>query len=54
MNPQPPYNDRYMTLGFNEAATLDEGPVWPTAFAVKELTSDDEAWIGELVKKAAN
>ena len=52
MNPQPPYNDRYMTFGFNETANLDEGAVWPIAFAVKELTADDEARIVELVKKA--
>jgi uncharacterized protein YdhG (YjbR/CyaY superfamily) len=52
MNPQPPYNDRYMTFGFNEAANLDEGTVWPIAFAVTELTADDEARIGALVKKA--
>jgi uncharacterized protein YdhG (YjbR/CyaY superfamily) len=54
MNPQSPYNDRYMTFGFNEAANLDEGAVWPIAFAVKELTADDEARIGALVKKAVS
>jgi uncharacterized protein YdhG (YjbR/CyaY superfamily) len=54
MNPQAPYNDRYMTFGFNETANLDEGAVWPIAFAVKELTADDEARIGALVKKAVS
>jgi uncharacterized protein YdhG (YjbR/CyaY superfamily) len=52
MNPKPPYNDRYMTFGFNEAAQLDEGAMWPTAFAVQELTAAEEARIGALVKKA--
>jgi uncharacterized protein YdhG (YjbR/CyaY superfamily) len=52
MNPQAPYNDRYMTFGFNETANLDEGAMWPIAFAVKELNADDEARIGALVKKA--
>jgi uncharacterized protein YdhG (YjbR/CyaY superfamily) len=54
MNPQAPYNDRYMTFGFNEAANLDEGAMWPIAFAVKELTADDEARISALMKKAVS
>ncbi len=54
MNPQAPYNDRYMTFGFNETANLDEGAMWPIAFAVKELNADDEARIGALVKKAVS
>jgi hypothetical protein len=54
MNPQPPYNDRYLTFGFNETANLDEGAMWPIAFAVKELNADDEARIGALVKKAVS
>jgi hypothetical protein len=54
MSPQAPYNDRYMTFSFNEAANLDEGAMWPIAFAVKELTADDEARIGALVKKAVS
>jgi hypothetical protein len=37
-----------------EEANLDEGGMWPTAFALTELTADDEARIGELVKKAVN
>jgi uncharacterized protein YdhG (YjbR/CyaY superfamily) len=54
MNPQAPYNDRYMTFGFNETANLDEGAMWPIAFAVKELNADDEARIAALVKKAVS
>jgi meiotically up-regulated gene 157 (Mug157) protein len=39
-------------FGFNDSAKLDEGSMWPVAFAVKELTAADEAEIGKLVKKA--
>ena len=46
------FDERYMTLGFNESANLDEGRMWPVAFALKELTPDAEAQIAELVKKA--
>ena len=46
------FNTRYATLGFNEAANLDEGHMWPTAFALTRLTRADEARIGALVKKA--
>lgn len=46
------FNTRYATLGFNEDANLDEGSMWATAFALKELTSADEAKIAALVKKA--
>lgn len=41
-----------MTLGFNEDASLDDGTVWPVAFAVKALTAADEARIAALVRKA--
>jgi uncharacterized protein YdhG (YjbR/CyaY superfamily) len=44
----------YVTFGFNETANLDEGDIWPIAFAVKELTPAAEAKIAALVKKAAN
>ena len=44
---------RYATLGFSDAANLDEGAMWPTAFALKEMTAAEEARIGALVKKAA-
>ena len=46
--------ERYMTIGFTEEATLDEGRLWPTAFALKELTAAEEERIGALVKKAAS
>ena len=46
------FNTRYATLGFSDAANLDEGAVWPVAYAVKELTAADEARIAALVKKA--
>ncbi|WP_445996779.1 iron chaperone [Okibacterium fritillariae] len=43
---------RYATIGFNDNATLDEGTMWPTAFAVTKLGPDEEAFIGELLRKA--
>lgn len=46
------FKARYATLGFSDKANLDEGTMWPAAFALKELTTDDEATIGALVKKA--
>jgi uncharacterized protein YdhG (YjbR/CyaY superfamily) len=46
------FNDRYATFGFNDAAKLDEGSMWPTAFALVELTAADEKKISTLVKKA--
>jgi len=48
------FKTRYATLGFSDAANLDEGCLWPTAFALKELTAAEEARIGELVKKAVS
>jgi uncharacterized protein YdhG (YjbR/CyaY superfamily) len=48
------FKSRYATLGFNDAANLDEGAMWPTSFALKELTAADEAKIGALVKKAVS
>ena len=48
------FNTRYATFGFNDTANLDEGTMWPTAFALKELSADDEARIGALVKKAVS
>jgi uncharacterized protein YdhG (YjbR/CyaY superfamily) len=48
------FNARYATFGFNDTANLDEGSMWPTAFALTELTADDEARIGALVKKAVS
>jgi hypothetical protein len=46
------FNTRYMTLGFSDKANLDEGRMWPTSFALKELTAAEEARIEALVKKA--
>ena len=48
------FKTRYATFGFNEAANLDEGTMWPTAFALKALTAADEARIAALVKKAVS
>jgi hypothetical protein len=48
------FKSRYATFGFDEAANLDEGAMWPTAFALTELTAADEARIGALVKKAVS
>lgn len=48
------FNARYATLGFNDVANLDDGAMWPTAFALKELTPAEEAKIGKLVKKAVS
>ena len=48
------FRTRYATLGFSDKANLDEGTVWPVAFALKELSEDDEATIGALVKRAVN
>jgi uncharacterized protein YdhG (YjbR/CyaY superfamily) len=47
------FNSRYATFGFEEAANLDEGAMWPTSYALKELTAADEKRIAALVKKAA-
>ena len=48
------FKTRYATLGFSDAANLDEGALWPVAFALKELTAAEEARIGALVKKAVS
>ena len=48
------FNTRYATLGFSDAANLDEGAMWPVAFALKELTAAEEARISALVKKAVS
>ena len=46
------FGTRYATLGFSDAAHLDDGTMWPTSFALKELTADGEARIAALVKQA--
>ena len=48
------FKTRYATFGFSDKANLDEGAMWPTSFALKELTSAQEARIGALVKKAVS
>ena len=46
------FKTRYATLGFSDAANLDAGAMWPTAFALKKLTASEESRIAALVKKA--
>ena len=48
------FGARYATLGFNDVATLDDGTMWPTAFALTALTPENEARIGELLRKAVS
>jgi uncharacterized protein YdhG (YjbR/CyaY superfamily) len=48
------FKSRYATLGFSDEANLDEGAMWPTSFALKELTAAEEARIAALVKKAVS
>ena len=48
------FKTRYATLGFSDTANLDKGAMWPTYFALKELTAAEEAKIGALVKKAVS
>lgn len=48
------FNARYATFGFSDRANLDEGAMWPTSYALKELTAADEARIGALVRKAVD
>ena len=52
--PAHKFKERYATFGFNDAANLDEGTMWPTSFALTKLTAADEARIGALVKKAVS
>ena len=47
------FNSRYATFGFEEAASLDDGSMWPTSYALTELTAADEKKLAALVKKAA-
>jgi uncharacterized protein YdhG (YjbR/CyaY superfamily) len=48
------FKARYSTFGFNDTANLDEGGMWPVAFALKELTAAEEKTIGALVKRAVS
>jgi uncharacterized protein YdhG (YjbR/CyaY superfamily) len=52
--PAQKFKSRYATFGFNDEANLDDGAMWPTAFALTELTAADEARIGALVKQAVS
>jgi uncharacterized protein YdhG (YjbR/CyaY superfamily) len=52
--PAQKFNSRYATFGFNDAANLDDGTMWPTAFALTEVTADNAARIGALVKQAVS
>jgi uncharacterized protein YdhG (YjbR/CyaY superfamily) len=52
--PADKFKSRYATFGFNDDAKLDEGNMWPTSFALKELTPAEERKIGALVKKAVS
>jgi hypothetical protein len=52
--PAQKFKTRYATLGFSDAANLDEGAMWPVVFALKELTATEEAKISALVKKAVS
>ena len=52
--PAQKFKTRYATFGFNDSAKLDDGAMWPTAYALTELTADNEARIAALVKKAVS
>src|SRR5256714_12468177 len=52
--PAQKFNTRYATFGFSDKANLDDGALWPVAFALKELTASEEARIAALVKKAVS
>ncbi len=52
--PAQKFSTRYATLGFNDAANLDEGALWPVAYALKEMTAAEEERIGALVRKAVS
>jgi uncharacterized protein YdhG (YjbR/CyaY superfamily) len=52
--PAQKFNTRYATFGFNDVANLDDGTMWPTAFALSEVTADNAARVGALVKQAVS
>ncbi len=54
VTPASKFKERYATFGFNDAASLDEGTMWPTSFALTKLTTADEKRIAALVKKAVS
>ena len=53
LTPAGKFDSRYASFGFNDAARLDDGTVWPTAFAVTKLTKADEDMLAALIRKAA-
>lgn len=52
LQPADKFNSRYATLGFNDGAALDDGTMWPSAFAITSLTAKEEKRIADLVKRA--
>ena len=52
--PAPKFSERYATFGFNDNAKLDDGSMWPVAYALKKLTKADEATITALIKQAVS
>lgn len=52
--PAAKFKTRYATFGFSDLANIDDGAMWPTSFALTELTTDDEARIGALVRQAVS
>ena len=52
--PAPKFSERYATFGFNDNAKLDDGNMWPVAYALKKLTKADEATITALIKQAVS
>lgn len=48
------FGERFMTLGFNDVARLDDGNLWPISYAITKLTNDEEVAIAELVRKAVS
>jgi uncharacterized protein YdhG (YjbR/CyaY superfamily) len=52
LRPAHKFKDRYATFGFNDKARLDDGAMWPTAFALTKLTTAEETRIAALVRKA--
>jgi uncharacterized protein YdhG (YjbR/CyaY superfamily) len=52
LKPSEKFGSRYVTVGFEDAAALDEGNLWPTSYAVTRLTKADEKRLAELVRKA--
>lgn len=54
LTPAGKFDSRYASFGFNDSAKLDDGTVWPTAFAITRLSKDDEAMLAALIRKAVH